>query len=112
MRAGLLRHEIIIQSSTEAAGSSGDPRPRWDEVTPFATVWASVEPLTARETILADGVNSEMTHRIQMRYLAGLTSKHRIKFGARYFDILGVRNIDERGERMELLCREGKSYGS
>ena len=56
--------------------------------------------------------NTQVTHRIKMRYVAGLTNKMRLVFGTRTFDILDIDNVEERNVEMILTCKEGKSKGS
>ena len=48
-----------------------------------------------------------MTHRVKIRYRAGVTAKMRLTFGARVFNIRGVINAGERDRTLELLCEEG-----
>lgn len=104
VRAGKLRHRITIQyKSSESPDSAGNPQPVWADE---ATVWGSVEPLSGREFFAAQQVNSEVTHRITMRYRSGMDPEKRIKFGTRYFGILAVLNREERNISLELLCVE------
>lgn len=104
MRAGKLRHLVTIQSRTEGTNSFNEPRPVWKD---FATVYASIEPLSGREFFAAQQAQSDITHRVRMRYVAGVTAKHRIVFGDRVFDIAAPpRNVDERNIELELQCVE------
>jgi len=41
-----------------------------------------------------------------VRYFPGLTPKHRIKFGDRVFDILGINNVRELNIGLEILAKE------
>jgi SPP1 family predicted phage head-tail adaptor len=109
---GVFIHRIEYQSSTAARGSSGSVPPSWNETTPFVTVYASVDPLTSREVLSNLSNGMETTHRITHWYVAGLLSEMRIKFGTRYFDILGIRNFSEKNVYIEVLCKEGRSQGS
>ena len=38
----------------------------------FATVWASVEPISGQEYWASSQVQAEVTHRIRVRYLSGV----------------------------------------
>lgn len=104
MRAGRLRHLVTIQSRTEGSNAFNEPRPVWKH---FATVYASIEPLSGREYFAAQQAQSDVTHRVVLRYIPGVTAKHRIVFGDRVFDIAAPpRNVGERGIELELQCVE------
>lgn len=103
MRSGKLRHSIIIQQATESFNGNSELVSTWST---FATIWASIEPLVGREYYAARQVNAETTGKIRIRYLAALTTKMRISFGTRIFDIKGISNIEERNEEMVLYYSE------
>jgi len=103
MRAGALNHRITIERATESANSYGERTKTWSE---FATMWASIEPLTGREFYQSKQIGTETTHNVTIRYKAGITQKMRVKYGSRYFDIESVINEKERGVKMFLMCKE------
>lgn len=104
MRAGKLRHEIDLEQYSETQDGTGDPVKGW---TAFASgVWASIDPLTGREAFAAAQVLASVTHRVRLRYVAGVNSKMRVKYGSRYFRILEVKDLEERNRELELLCEE------
>ena len=104
MRAGSLRRRLTIQSVTEGAlSSSGEPA---ETVTTFATVWGSVNPLSGAELYRMHEIHPEVTHAVQIRYLAGVTSKMRVVFGTRSFEIKSVVNTAEANRELNLLCTE------
>jgi SPP1 family predicted phage head-tail adaptor len=103
MGAGALRHRITIERVTETQDSFGGTVTTWPIL---ATMWASVEPLSGREQLLAQQVQAEVTHRVRVRYVAGVTAKMRITFGDRHFEILSVINPEERNRELELMCKE------
>lgn len=106
MQAGKLRHKLVIQSRTEAPDSIGHMVSTWSE---FATVYGSVEPLIGREYLAAQQVQSEVSHKLRIRWLNGATTKMRVLFGSRVFDINSVLNVEERGREMLLMCKEAVS---
>lgn len=110
MRAGKLTHLIEIQSPIETTDAAGGPIPTWDEQTPYAQLYASIQPLRGRE-ILAPAAESEVTHKITTRYKAGITTDMRIKFGERYFGIESVINVDESNVMLEIMAVEGRVQG-
>lgn len=105
---GRLRHMIRLENP-------GDPVPdgdggytqTWTGLT-SAYIPASIEPATASklERTVAATVASQITHLIHMRYVAGVTTKTRVVFGARTFNINGVENVLERNVELILSCQE------
>ena len=109
MRAGQLRHLVTIEQRSSTPDTYGEPAQTW--TTLHANQPASIEPLSGRELITAQAVQSDVTHRLRMRYVAGVQTKHRILFGSRVFDIRAVRDVNERNIELEMLCTEGASAG-
>lgn len=103
MRAGKLRHKVTLQSKSETRDDTGQVFRDWSDT---ATIYASVEPLSGRELVNAQAIESETTYRITIRHLAGVTTEQRIKFGSRYFEILSVINPEERNIMLQLMCKE------
>lgn len=105
MRPGRLRHRVVVQRATDAIDQYGDQTKSWANL---ATVWAAVEPLNGRELFTAQQTQSQVSTRITIRPIVGqtITSKDRIKFGSRYFDIQSVINVEERNIELQLLCVE------
>lgn len=104
MRAGWLRHRVVIQERAPEQDSYGEERPAWVDA---ATVWASVEPLRGREYLEARQGQAEVSHRVGMRYRDGVGPAMRLRLpGGRVLVIESVINPLEQGERLELMCRE------
>ena len=108
MRAGRLRHQVIIQTPTETNDSQGQAVKPWAT---FATVHAAVEPLAGREYIAAAQINAETTTKIIIRYLAGITQKMRISYDSKIYNIESMKNVGERDRQLELMCSEGINDG-
>lgn len=84
IEAGRLRHRVRIEELTYLRDSNGeviqDPntgetQQEWTEV---ATVWAAVEPLSAREFIQSQAIQSQVTTRIVIRYRDGMHAAMRL----------------------------------
>lgn len=103
MRAGRLRHEITIQEPTATQNAVGEETLSWSD---YATVRASVEPMSGREYWNSKQVQSEITHEIRIRYYPGVTSEMRVSWGNRVFEIESVINVNERNREMILMCKE------
>jgi len=103
MDPGKLRHKVTIQQPSATKDGYGALVENWSDV---KTVNASVEPLSGRELFAAQQVHSETTTRIKMRYRAGITSKMRVVYGTRIYDILAPIDPEERHRYLLLMCRE------
>lgn len=84
VHSGKLRHRVRIEQLQPVLDSHGDEyqnpetgetRQEWAEV---ATVWASIEPLSAREFMAAQTTQSKIVVRIVMRYRDGLDASMRL----------------------------------
>ena len=99
MRNGKLRHRITLQRP----GLSQDPQtgemiPGWQDVAP---AWASIEPLSAREFIAAQAVQSDVSVRITVRYRPDITAAMRLLHGGKTYNITGV--LADKGSGREYL---------
>lgn len=100
-----LRHKITIQKETEVPDGGGGFEIGW---TNFASgVFASVEPLRGRELFEAQQLQSEITHRIRLRYRPGIKAEMRVVFRSRIFRIVSPPiNEKEENRWMQLMCEE------
>lgn len=118
VRAGQLREVATLQRSKAAADHfvelSG-----WEDV---QQVMIGIEPISSGERLLADQVDSQTTHRIQMHFSLTyvVSSGMRIKTKRpgvqdydpakdehhRIFNIESVINVDEANRALELMCSE------
>lgn len=109
MRAGQLNKLIDIEVRSTTQDAAGQPQDVW---TPFKSgTYARMRPLSGRELVAAQAVQNEVTHEITIRYADGVLPNMRVKYGARYFNILAVRDIEEGHRAMVLTCAEGLSDG-
>jgi len=104
MNIGRLRHLVSLQEyKTIGRNELNQPIMGWGE---FATVWASVEPISGREFWAGHQVQAEVTHRIRMRYLPGVRPTMKVFFGEREFEIESIINWQERNIDLQLMCKE------
>jgi SPP1 family predicted phage head-tail adaptor len=103
MNPGRLRNkiDIEIQSTSNEYGSQSET---WTVF--LSQVCASIDPISGKEYFSSNAVNPEVTHKVRMRYSAGINPKMRVKFGARYFYIESVINFEERNRELLLMCKE------
>lgn len=100
---------ITIQAPPEDPDSFGDEAPAEQTAgnwTTHATRWASVTTQPGREFLGAGAEQTDLTHWIEMRYLATATTEMRVLYGTRTLDIQTVVH-DEAGRLWtRLLCKE------
>jgi SPP1 family predicted phage head-tail adaptor len=120
MHAGKLRHRVLIEelvAQTDTADdviqdeATGVVDREWTAV---AEVWAAIEPLSAREFIAAQSVQSKVTTRITIRYRAISPTMRLVHMrrGVRstVFNIEGVLPDKESGmDYLTLPCSAGVS---
>lgn len=102
MKIGQLRHRLEIQEKKSVKDEWGNQVSEWFTV---ATAWAAIEPIRGEE-YWAAGAQQETIHRVTMRYVPGVTPKHRLLFGDRILEIESTLNLEERSRLLELLCKE------
>lgn len=79
--------------------------------TPLASIWGRVAPASAQdvERVVAGTVTALLPYIVTVRYVAGVSTLTRITYHGRIFAVLGVRNVDERNIRLEIICEERSS---
>lgn len=84
IQAGRLRHRVRIEEKRYLLDSNGDAwqdpqtgatRQEWTLV---ATVWAAIEPMSAREFVQSQAMQSQVTTRIVIRYRDGMHAAMRL----------------------------------
>ena len=110
LSAGKLRHRVRLQEQqTVQNPNTGAVKTEWADV---ASVWAAIEPLSAREFIEAAATQASVTARITIRYRPGVRPTMRIRHGGKIYGIEGVLSDKESGrEYLTLPCSEGPSEG-
>lgn len=107
MTASQLRHRVTLISLTRGRDSLGGVTE-----TPGAgvTVWAAVAPVDARETFEKGALSVRPTHRVTIRYRAGVAHRMRLTFEGRAFDVVEVQDSDLRKQFLTLLvaAQEGR----
>lgn len=110
MRAGPLRHRITIQQRSQLQDpETGEMITGWtDWPQPGAKHWARIEPLSARDFIAAQAVQSQVTGRIVLRYREGMLPTMRILYRNKIYSIHGVLPDADSGlEYLTLPVSEG-----
>lgn len=100
---GKLRHRITIQELIKVDDGYGGTVETWQNI---ATVWAAIAPLRGSERYTAQQVQSELTHKVTIRYRAGIKTQMRIVYKDKIFEIEAIIDVEERRQWLELLCSE------
>ena len=110
IKAGKLRHRVKFQAPGLVQDPvTGEMQPGW---TDFASVWASIEPLSARDFIAAQANQSEVAARIVIRYRPGILPTMRILHRGKVYAIQGALPDTDSGlEYITLPVSEGVSDG-
>lgn len=117
MRAGRLRHRVLLQRRVESQGATGEVTWSWADV---AEVWGEVRPVTVRDRVLAGNqLAPEVTTVIRIRRRPGVHAKLRALYVAEpgspglvhTYDVIDVINYNERDRELQLSCRRSDSEG-
>lgn len=103
LRIGRLRFLVDIEVSEETIDDHGRPVPVW---TVEASRHASIEPLTSIEKVDTDRFTTEATHKIVLRYYAGLTTSHRIVYDDRTYNLKEVLDVNLQHVRHDCMAEE------
>lgn len=100
---GRLTARLVLEEPEATDDGQGGADLTFAEI---ARVWALVEPKTFGEEMKGPGLVSEVTHHVTLRARSDLRPGQRLRKGARVFEILAVRDLDETGRFALALCRE------
>jgi SPP1 family predicted phage head-tail adaptor len=102
IRPGELRERVTVQIASGTTNALGETVLAWSD---SSAVWASVEGVSARESLGAGQLEIAITHRVKMRYLPGLNQNMRLSWRSRTLDIVSLLEHGNRSEH-ELICQE------
>lgn len=104
INSGEFRHPITIQKLDKSRNEYGEVIEDWID---FLEIRAAIYPLSGKDFFSAETLNSEVTHKINVRYVEGITSAMRVKFGERYFEIISPPiNFQEKNILLQIMCKE------
>ena len=102
MNSGKLTHLIVLQKKSLTQDAELNSIITWLD---WRTIWASPFPKTGREYYKLATVNSEITEAFKIRYIAGVNTHQRVKFGVKYLEIIEAINEEERNISLVLTCK-------
>ena len=100
--AGKLRERVTVQIASGTTNTMGETVLAWSNST---AVWASVEGVSARESLVNAQQEIAVTHRVRLRYLPGLTQNMRFSWRSRTLEIVSLLEHGNRSEH-EAICQE------
>lgn len=103
IKAGDLRHRIVIESPMPESDGAGGATVTWTAV---VEVWAAVWSRGVGEKFVHDRVSGSATHDIWLRFRDDVKPKMRMRFGTRTFDILGAIDVDDRKRWLKCPVEE------
>lgn len=103
MEVGELRYRIIFQEYGTITTPNGFDVEDWKD---YKTVWSAVYPVKGKEFWSAKSVYVENTVKFICRYNPQINNKMRIKHGQRYFNIIGIIDVDERHKWLQIMAVE------
>jgi len=103
-RTGEMDKQIILQYKIRVSDGMGG----WvDSYVNAATVWAKMRTLKSDEAIQAMSTTGIAIHNITIRYRTDVRANWRVKYGSRYFAIIGPPiDVNFKHEFLELKCKE------
>lgn len=102
-----MRHRVQVENPPAVATPDGDGGAVNGDWTTIVDTRAAIETLSADEQVAVGTVSPRATHAVTLRYVAGVTSQARVRFGARVLSLVAPPiNVDERNRELRLLCVE------
>ena len=105
LTSGMLRHKVVIEREVITQDSVGGYSSAWAT---HKTVYAAIKPTGGSERLHAMRLESNISHKVYLRYTADITPKDRIIYNGREMQIRAVINVEERNKWLELLCSENQ----
>lgn len=108
--AAQLNRRVTIESLSQAKDSHGGMVDTW---TLFVNVWAQIKNLSGNDKKITayGGQAGEARTEFTIRYISGLTHKHRISYNGKKYNIQHVNDWNEEHRFMVLTCDTGLNDG-
>jgi SPP1 family predicted phage head-tail adaptor len=100
---GELRTRLVLEQPVETPDGAGGVARGYASV---ATLWAALVPVSAQGDVVADSLGDDVTHRLVIRFRSDVTTRHRLRAGARIFRIVALRDQDGRGRFLAIDAQE------
>tara|TARA_R100001510_G_C7613590_1_gene176395 strand:- start:120 stop:449 length:330 start_codon:yes stop_codon:yes gene_type:complete len=101
---GKMRYKAELQSPTATTDAGGGSAITWTRLT---DLYCNIKPVRADEKYRQGQVQDSVSHDVYIRHRDDISTKYRLVYGSRNFNIKGILNIDERDRYLLLKCQEG-----
>jgi SPP1 family predicted phage head-tail adaptor len=98
-----MRHRVTLEAPVEVADGAGGVTRGWAAV---ATMWAAIEPRDPRPAIVGEAPAVIASHRVTLRWRAGVVAGQRLRLGQRLLQIRSVADPHERKAWLWLQVEE------
>lgn len=102
MKTEALNIRVTIQTFSASRDTAGAEVLSWSTLT---SLWAKKLHSSSREFFTAQKVNSEITDLFIVRFYDGITTKMRLVYGSKNYDILGADDPNGRRRELQILCK-------
>lgn len=106
--SGARRHTVhLTRPGTPVSDSDGSYTTAPVALVP-ATALAAILPATVAEMerVAAGTLVASASHLIRLPYHPQITTQTTVTFNGRFFEVVGVRNLEERNVELVLICVE------
>jgi len=100
---GDLRERVSIQRVTNTRDTMGGTVESWEAL---GTVYAQVEPASAGEQYRRNQIQAAADWTVRIRYSNTYLPKDRMTWRGHTFEIVGLKNPDQRRQFLEIACKE------
>jgi SPP1 family predicted phage head-tail adaptor len=100
VKAADLRHKVSLISIVRGRDAIGGAL---DSETGAVELWAKVDPVDTNERFADQALQQRPSHRVTIRWRAGVKHRDLLRFRDREYQVLSVRDPDERRTWLELL---------
>ncbi len=98
---GRFKSRLVLERPVETPDGAGGAVRSYETQT---ALWAEVAALSSRESFEAAAAGASVTHRISVRAGPDITTRHRLRDGARVFRIVALR--ERPGRFLEIEAEE------
>lgn len=104
--SGMLRTPVTFQRLTRTSDGAGGATQSWAAIA-GAPTRGHVKSMSGSERFASARVEATATHRVTVRYFAGLTEADRVVFGGRLYSIKFINNIEQRNRWLIIDVMSG-----
>ncbi len=101
---GQMDKPVTIKSAVETQDGAGAVTQAWTAT--YCTLWVRMMTTGQREIVRYGSVATEGSFVFEGWWQTGITTKMRVEYGSRIFQIVSAINVDEKSELIALVVKE------